>query len=474
MSITGFECCKNQFNFADLCAETDLFAKLPVVFTSAAHIPSDVSLLIIPSRGMSTEYWTGPNVESPTGNFLNAQETVVGGAKYFYTWSGGGWSLATDVMFRSAVQTVVYYQDYYVKVRINGSTPTNLGSLDASVTSLRVSGDGSTFFKLSGDQWYIWSKATNSTAWSWTSMGSPYIGASFDGKYTCSAIWSGAFLYISMHSDLVTWRGSIYLPGQSGIVPYLTIIDQTVFATVDTKVYSIGSTKSASDMLSTAAPCTGIWSDTKTIWVATANRTYMSIDLGWSWIVQEGVRAVNCGLYVRPSGFDLATVSDAKFQDDVQYPLKLTNRGLLTSADGWANVFELKDGTWQNGSQVQDNDAFTVIDRNTRYATSPNGLFLLDNPPNGDVILYFNVWKTAKFQEWCTSNSCDACLARYCNLVQDPDCQTGSVGPIPVTPTPQPTPTTPSKPFPTWIIGLIVGLVLVIGVVVAVVVKRSK
>ena len=138
--FTGFECCKNQFNFADLCAETDLFAKLPVVFTSAAHIPSDVSLLIIPSRGMSTEYWTGPNVESPTGNFLNAQETVVGGAKYFYTWSGGGWSLATDVMFRSAVQTVVYYQDYYVKVRINGSTPTNLGSLDASVTSLRVSG----------------------------------------------------------------------------------------------------------------------------------------------------------------------------------------------------------------------------------------------------------------------------------------------------------------------------------------------
>jgi hypothetical protein len=226
----------------------------------------------------------------------------------------------------------------------------------------------------------------------------------------------------------------------------------------------------------TADICTGIWIDSQAIWVATTTGSEMSPNAGWTWISQPGVRAVNAGLYDVQSLLELQITDPTRFQDDVQYPLQLTNRGLLKSPNGWNSVFELKDGTWQNGSQVQDNDAFTRIDRDTRYAISPNGLFLLDNSPTGNVVMYFNVWNTAKFKEWCASNSCSTCNARYCNLVQDPVCQIGSVTPIPITPiTPvTPTPPTPSKPFPLWIIGLIAWGLIVAAIIAAIVLRNQK
>lgn len=464
------DCCLPLFDFAAMCANNNPLATLPVIFRSSEYRSTRVKGFIGANYASSTEYWIGP---TPTQvlNYTIAKQTSAFGDQYFACCdSDGMWYFPTTLPFRSVPGTVIFYQ--YDKVRTKKNTVTGvIGDADYNVVDLFLSGDGSTYFKLSGTPTPVWSRWDGLR---WNELrGNLAIAASFDGTYSCTAAWTVAgYLELCMYvGTVLRWTLTTTQQRQAlGYMPYLALINDVAYVACRNSVYAAGS-KGLVEIRRPGYVCTGIWTEGQAIWVGTTNGTDMSTDAGWTWTFQPDFRAVNAGLYILDSNAALYISDPTAFQDDVQYPLELTNRGLLRSADGWRNVFELKDGTWQNGSQVQDNDAFTVVDRATRYATSPNRLFLLDNPPNGEVVLYFNVWKTAKFQEWCASNSCNTCLARYCDFVQDSDCQTGSVGPIPVTPTP--TPTTPAKPFPTWAIGLIAGLV-VTALIVGIVVSKKK
>jgi hypothetical protein len=458
-----------------MCANINPLATLPVLFRSSQYQSTRVKPLVYDIFSNNTEYWIGP---TPTKvlDYTNAKEPSAFGTQYYACCGSDGlWYQPTTVPFRSVTGTVIFYQFDKVRTKKN-NVEAFIGGFDYDVLDLFLSGDGSTYFKLSGTAspvWYRWD------GMQWFALsGNLSIAASFDGAYSCTAAWNvSGYLVVSMYFGSVltgTHTTSAQLESL-GYMPYLAMINDVVYVACRNSVYAAGS-RGFFELARPGYACKGIWTQGQAIWVSTSGGTYMSDNAGWTWSFQPDIRAVNAGLYIWESQSVLYTSDPTSFRDDVQYPLELTNRGLLRSADGWKNAFELKDGTWQNGSQVQDNDDFTVINRNTRYATSPNGLFLLDNPPNGDVTLYFNVWKTAKFKEWCTANqnSCNVCLARYCDLMQDPECQTGDVDPIPITPTPQPTPTTPSKPFPMWIIGVIVGVVVLIAIGAAILVKRSK
>jgi hypothetical protein len=468
-------CCLPGFDFAAMCANINPFATLPVLFRSSQYQSTRVKPLVYDIFSNNTEYWIGP---TPTKvlDYTNAKEPSAFGTQYYACCGSDGlWYQPTTVPFRSVTGTVLFYQFDKVRTKKN-NVEAVIGDFDYDVLDLFLSGDGSTYFKLSranSPVWYRWDGLR------WFQLnGNIAIAASFDGAYSCTAFWNvGGSLEVTMYFGSVQkWTMTISsLQHSFGYTPYLAMIDSMVYIACRNSVYSAG-LKGVFEIQRTVSACTGIWTKGQAIWVGTTNGTELSTDAGWTWTFQPELRAVNAGLYIWESQSVLYTSDPASFRDDVQYPLELTNRGLLRSADGWNNAFELKDDKWQNGLQIQDNDAFTVINQNTRYATSPNGLFLLDNPPNGDAVLYFNVWKTAKFQEWCAANqtACNVCLARYCNLMQDPECQTGDVDPIPITPTPQPTPTTPSKPFPMWIIGLIVGVVVLIAIGATILVKRSK
>jgi hypothetical protein len=389
---------------------------------------------------------------------------------------------------------VLYYNQQKVKKKI-GTVSTDLGIADSDVADLHISGDGSTFFKWSKAldslkmSWFRWGKpSANATTLDWVPMGgltpdgqykeSEFMGCSYDGRYTCCAFWWGSgFLEIFMISDVAPdWSSSIFASSDytANNKPYFVMIGDVIYCALGKTIYSVRGVNHTV-IKTTLAVCSGIWTDGSAIWVAAGDMTYMSTNQGWTWLEQIGVRAVNQGLYVRPASnlLDLVKTDPTGFQDDVQYPLKLNNRGLLSSFDGaWQNAFELKNG----------DDAFTVIDCDTRYATSPNGLFVLDNNMEGPVVLYFNVWRTTPFTTWRTipANLQLACpsYSQYCQLLQDDNCIVGippigggddgkDPGDDEPPPSTTPTPDPPKKPLP---IGLIIGavalgLLLIIGVI---------
>lgn len=472
-------CCSGSFQFTDFCSVSDSkpFGDLPVLYTSSSYTSKKYVPLNypIPLRD-KTEYWIGPTLNSSNA-VPNAMEILSPNSRIFYACCNqfGGWNDgAATPFYRSASNTVLsYYQTGLITSR-TGSSTTQLGATaDYNVTDLQISGNGSTFFKLSKDvanvwSWYRWNKNT------WESMNSSLaIGYSYDGQYACSAIWSGSFLYVYAYNSasLPIWRAGLLAKESDGFIPHLAMIGEVVFLALGKTIYSIGSNLSAYKIKTpTVDVCTGIWTDDSTIWVAAGNMSYMSCDKGWTWIEQLGVRAVSRGMYIR--SLSMVISDPTRFQDDVQYPLKLNNRGLLRSFDGdWQNAFELKNGEYD----------YTLIDCDTRYATSPNGLFLLDNNMEGDVVLYFNVWRTAQFSAWRSSNRSITCRGydNYCELMQDDNCivgippigggggddgkDPGDDDPPPSTPTSDP----PKKPLP---IGLIIGavalgLLLIIGVI---------
>jgi hypothetical protein len=272
-----------------------------------------------------------------------------------------------------------------------------------------------------------------------------------------------------MYSDYTaSWDASVVAKESDGYVPHLAMIDKMVFLALGKSVYSIGSNLSPTLILPTAdwpltQACTGIWADSVSLWVTTSDSTgdvtYMSSNGGWTWVKQSGTRAVNRGLYISSHFQDIELSSTATFQDDVQYPLRLNNRGLLSSFDGdWQNdAFELKTGT----------DDFTLIEYDTRYAISPNGLFVLDNDVEGNVVLRLNLWRANLFQKWLAANPGVTCpgLSNYCDQLQDADCQTGNTQPIDDG-NPTDTNPPPEKPKSTpvgLIIGIVLGVVFIAG-----------
>lgn len=456
-------CCSSAFSFNDYCptVSSKPLGNLPVLYTSSHYASRNYvvpNLIKLPN----CQYWIGPTPTSSIVN-VNAMATDASGARAFYSCcnQNGQFNIPTgDPLYRSASNTVLFYESSQVKKRTGAGSLTPLGNEDVYVTDLQISGDGSTFFKLSGStpSWYRWKTSA------WESMNTNLaIGYTYDGQYACSANWSGSFLVVYAYSDATApiWRSPQLLAKESdGFIPYLAMIGTVVFVALGKTIYSIGSNLYPYKLKTpTISVCTGIWTDASTIWVAAGNNmTYMSTDQGWTWIEQLGVSAVNRGLYTRPATLDIVKTDPIRFQDDVQYPLKLNNRGLLSSFDDdWQHAFELKNGE----------DDYTLIDCDTRYATSPNGLFLLDNNMEGDVVLYLNVWRSAQFSAWRSSNRSITCRGydTYCELMQDDNCIIG-IPPIggggddgkdpgdsdpPFTPPPD----TPKKSRP---IGIIIGV----------------
>jgi len=471
--FTGFSspeccpCCPVLLNapFSAMCEDNDPLVNLPIIFNSSSYRSPYVTPLNATTFGVDYQYWIGPSLSNSDPHTLNVQTS--NGTQFSFTASG--WNLETaGVMYRSAQTTLLYYEAGQVWAKKSSSNAIPLGGVDDFISALHLSGDGSTYFyqrSVGTHTWYRWSTFVPNSP-QWVSMNSGLsIGCSFDGKYTCSAIWLTSTLQVTMYSDYTaSWSASISAKESDGYAPYLAMLDKMVFVALGMNVYSVGSNRSPTKILGTAdwpltQACTGIWADELTLWVRSGDATYMSNNGGWTWIKQSGVRAVSRGLYISSQYLDLVAPSLTRFQDDGLYPLKLNNRGLLSSVDGgWQNdAFELKTGT----------DDFTIIDYDTRYAISPNGLFVLDNDVEGNVVLRVNLWRVYPFQKWLAANPGVACpgLSIYCDQLQDADCQTGNTQPIDDG-NPTDTNPPPEKPKSTpvgLIIGIALGVVFIAG-----------
>jgi hypothetical protein len=178
---------------------------------------------------------------------------------------------------------------------------------------------------------------------------------------------------------------------------------------------------SAKVILSTTSPCTGMWADASALWVGTAQQAYMSLDAGWTWFLQEDARAVGPGLYIRNNAL-YKEKANSSFNQEVEYPLKLTSQGVLKTTK------ESGVGSWKNWFEFYEYDdgkpAF-LNDDTDQIVYSSNGRYVLVQQ-NKNVTLYFNLWNSKRFKEWCggDSDTCSLGYLNYCDKTgnEDPGC----------------------------------------------------
>jgi hypothetical protein len=284
------------------------------------------------------------------------------------------------------------------------------------------------------------------------------MSVSFDGTcFVQSKPTSPTFYYKCGDSE--PYKTAV-IEGDSVHNVYTAVIDSTILAAQGANVYSIGSEGVLVKLelpKPLDSPATGIWADRVSVWVATQTRTFLSNDVGWTWIEQPGTVAVGPGIYVSTPAGPLSVSSSDSFVESAGFPLRLNNSGALSSdTTNFRSAFEYSGVS--SGS--------TVIEADTRSALSPNRLFLLTQDPEGVFKVHINVWNTDAFAAWCSTNAsaCKEGRIKYCEsfgIRAGPWC------------TPESPPETGSKFLWVIILSVVVGAGLLIAVL-AYLRKKSK
>jgi hypothetical protein len=285
---------------------------------------------------------------------------------------------------------------------------------------LYLSRDGSTAFGQKDNKWY---RALGQA--DWTPLPAPLdatyrLTCSFDGTTVCATSTTNpnaAVQYFNNNTQV-----SVALPPvAAGTAQYPAVLGKMGFVARGTSVFSLGNMGSATVILSTTSPCTGIWADSSVLWVGTAQQAYMSVDAGWTWFLQEGARAVGPGLYAK-NGALYKEKANSSFFEEVAYPLKLTSQGVLKTVQASGP------GSWKNWFEFYENDdekAAYLNDTTDQIVYSSNGRYVLVQKDK-NITLYFNLWNSKRFKEWCAgdSDTCSLGYLNYCDTTgnEDPGC----------------------------------------------------
>jgi hypothetical protein len=213
------------------------------------------------------------------------------------------------------------------------------------------------------------------------------------------------------------------IPNDSTGNVFAAIIGSTVFIARGRYVYTVGSLNVLEMVFDLGTGvASGVWADDTNVWVATDKGTCVSRDLGWTWTLFHEFSAAGPGWFTKTGSDNVWGTSDLSFAQEVPFPLRLNNSGLLYKEGGWANWFQ----------ETPIDTTFTEIKETDTHALSPNGRYLVTIVPNG-VALYLNVWNSARFAAWCrqTSDGCRERYGRYCNEFKtiDDGCKTDTPGP---------------------------------------------
>lgn len=331
-----------------------------------------------PEGDLVTEYWFG--------SFGAVYDTMHArfGPRVFAYWqrqySPDVWEwaerLGASAIQRSIPGVWLVHNGSYGTIAVsvgNVRNTTQLGSVPG-VTMLQLSGDGKKYFARDTTGWKQHNQGNT-----WTAVGFQDhlldMSVSFDGSsYVQSKPFSPTFYYKSGSDGTLK---TATLPNNDPNRVYTALIGSTIFAAQGKNVYTVGS-KSSLVKLAVAkgldSDATGIWADQTTVWVATGTATFMSNDLGWTWIEQPGSVAVGPGIYITGPSDPLVVSSTDSFVDSVGFPLKLNNSGALSSdTTNFRSGFELS-GVLAGS---------TPITEQTKLAMSPDGRFVLTQYADG-------------------------------------------------------------------------------------------
>ena len=395
------------FDFQAMLNAQDPTAHLPVLFSSLNYqspntLPTNVPLpadAAVVWYGLSPSTWF-PALGSSPPNYTHtwcyktkpwgAQNT----ARAFYyntdpNYRPVGWFEA--LLFHSTdTMLVVQYQPTILQF------PGNITIFSDSSTvtyDIVISGDNSTVCKM--DLMGGWARRRGDV---WTTLNfqpKSTLSLSFDGSNLCAS--NGQQVNYLIEGVY----GSLSITGQV----YTAVLGSMAFIGQGSVLSTIGSLKSLKQLKQLGGSCTGVWCDDLVVYVATTVNTFMSYDGGWTWVTQTNKVAIGAGVYKDVSG-KIWSSAQTTFQEDVGFPLRITNSGLLYSS------------TWKNWYQFTDlDDKLTTIDQETAAAISPNGRYLAT--VGEDVTVYLNVWNLPLFWTWCARNN-NVCMdgyRRYCQLV---------------------------------------------------------
>jgi hypothetical protein len=451
-NCTNIGCCNPASNapseqavFASMCVDSraDPFAHLPVLFSSARSI--QMELVDVPpfDTTTTTSYFIAPYY-GHSNPFVYAK-TAEG---KIFNWYSGEWLSQTMASGTPGILTyrrartvppmaVRWDTELYIPPNVVAQFGVNQNPiLDPAlippsppdpVLDLCMSGNGSTVFgsrykdqaNIIYNKWYRSSRNGD-----WTPLPAPLVASyrlacSFDGTTVCATSTNPNAPVEYFNNDT---QVSIPLPlVAEGTKQYPAVLGKVGFVARGTSVFSLWSTGSAKVILSTTSPCTGIWADASVLWVGTAQQAFMSVDAGWTWFLQNDARAVGPGLYIRNNAL-YKEKANSSFREQVEYPLKLTSQGVLRTTK------EIGAGSWKNWFEFYELDdqrpAF-LTDDTDQVVYSSNGRYVLVQK-NKNVTLYFNLWNSKRFREWCGGDR-DTCSLGYLNYCEqsgneDPGC----------------------------------------------------
>jgi hypothetical protein len=416
------------------------YANLPILFSSTSYVsPNTISLNAPPlpaAMASCATYWVGVFLSAEP--ILRAQSCLGNNKFEFYdqwfqssstqVWTSG-LTKTLIVQLVGSVRRIRMYQA--------GQAMETLGvGFDAKdVIALELSGDESTSF--------LWSTVTgwsryNSMTESWevltfgdaryiymqhfkfsTSFDGSNVGVLSDGNMNDGAVTQVYYKLGTSPTRVVT----ILNPQRAS--SHMAILNSTFFVTHGRSLYALrvvgelAETLRIGEELDATEVFTGIWADNRAVWAATATSTYMSSDNGWSWTLMLYKRAVGPGLFL--GGGMVLAANPTTLKEDLRYPLVLSDSGLLT--------VPIVGGTWQSGFELKTGTQSAFMNESDGVVVSPNGLFLMTQSQNRDIMLYYNVWNSLEMRKYCATqqgsvNICKSGYTEYCEAIGnvDPGC----------------------------------------------------
>jgi hypothetical protein len=439
--------------------ESDPTANLPVLFSSEAFRSLEVEPTTVTANpGQMVEYWYGHAPAGATSFFCARSDSI-------YTYNAGGvWHNRTA--FKSTLNASMWYTydpPNTISVRVSKPpVPSFVIGTMAGVTACQMSGDGEKYFVRNASGWL---QHTGGLNWEPVHPGTDFwLSPSFDGTCFILSRPRSRTVFYTIGNQTKDVSIPAQLPVENDV--FTAALGCLFFIVRGREVFTIGSALAQAEVIfefEADTVATGVWADALTVWVSTNKGTYMSNDAGCFWFFQEDAFAVGPGVY-RTEGSNIISVSsDKSFSDSMNFPLRLSNRGLLYSVSNrWQTWFETKNMT----------TAFTQVPKGAPATLSNNGLWLVTQ--DKDVVtLYLNVWNSPAFSSWCSTKDCKSAFEKYCALFKDIDkiCQT------PIKPDPdKPDPDKPADDsLSVGTIALIVlGALLGIGIIVAIIMASQK
>lgn len=486
LSLYSDPCGKYSFDFESVLNMQDPTDGLPVLFSSENFTSADVvattAIQNAPVPQPIIEYWYGPrpgNDSSDTWCCRSRATSITD--PNFYFLSDGQWVITQ--VFKSQPGVCVYGSSLHandIMLKRAGTDPLVIGGIP-DATACQVSGNGQQYFVRGKTGWLRYRSLKE-----WTPIGQTgadlELSTSHDGNRWILSRPDSAVVYHRVGTQAV--RSDTIPAGTSGATSkvYAAAGGRMFFVVRGREIYSVGSQLPKAQLiysLPTGSVASGMWGDRQTVWVATDRGTYMSSDVGCTWVLQANSVAVGLGLYTKASDALIYTNSADTFAQSIRFPLRLNNGGRLSGTKkAWSTWFEDRMVT-EGSTEVKEGVSATL---------SLNGLYLVTQR-NGVVTLHINVWNFRSFAMWCrrSNKDCKPSYLKYCEEYQaiDKGCKDEEPGTFP-DPGSSPgsgspgSPGSPGDPKPPsglstgTIVGIVLGSLAGIGLLVVLILHLKK